>query len=241
MQVEVSNNTDGARWHSPAQMMVGAAFGLGSVLLMGAASADGTPSSLPAQPDTLLAPAVVVAAGADTLNPNVVDRLIAHSVRGTESGTAFHLEDGRIGSVAHALIDARSVTIGDDRSLVYSLDDEGVSVAPEHDLATFPDRSDRGGLRIATEYPVVGDKVAAAGFARDERLSIDLGTVVYRGPGSAYGISQPDIFVISSRVDAGWSGGPVVDAAGDVVAVIVGQEINSGVAIAVPIQYLPEL
>ena len=54
------------------QMLVGTAFGFLVVVMFGVASADETPSSqIPAMPAEL-APAVVVAAGADSINTNAV-------------------------------------------------------------------------------------------------------------------------------------------------------------------------
>jgi S1-C subfamily serine protease len=47
------------------------------------------------------------------------------------------------------------------------------------------------------------------------------------------------VYVIAATVEPGWSGGPVVDSNGDVIAVIVGLEQRTGVTLAVPIEYLP--
>ena len=222
--------------------MFGAAFGFATVVLIGAASADETPTSVPAQPDTSLAPAVVVAAGADTLDTNAVIRITAYSATKTQTGTAFWVDDGRVATVAHALVDARGIGLGepDDREL-FALDGPDAiesSIDSLHDVAAFIG-SGPSNLAVSFEPLAPGDSVALAGFARDERIEVITGHITSRGPGTDYGIARPDIYAISAEVTAGWSGGPVVNSEGEVVAVVIGLETTSGITIAVPIEYLP--
>ena len=114
------------------------------------------------------------------------------------------------------------------------------SISSEHDLAALIVPTELGSMPAATEPVAVGDSVAVGGFGRDGRLALMTGEVIYRGPGDAYGTERPDIYVLSAEIEAGWSGGPVVNPDGEVVAVIVGIERASGTAIAVPITYLPQ-
>lgn len=215
------------------QLLVGMAGGFLLVVMIGVASADGQPSSDPAMP-VELAPAVVVAAGADSVNTSAVARLSVETSSGVEQGTAFQLGDGRLATVAHALVDARSAQVdGVDVPL-----DNGL-ITRQHDLGSIAAVVLDGELSASDEPGVVGQLVALGGFGRDGRLEIINGEIISRTSGAGYGIGRPDVYVISATVETGWSGGPVVDSNGDVLAVIVGVETRSGVTLAVPIEYLP--
>ena len=215
------------------QMLVGTAFGFFVVVMFGVASADETPSSqIPAMPAEL-APAVVVAAGADSINTNAVGRLSAEAGGLVERGTAFQLDDGRIVTVAHALIDARVANAGD-----VAFDPGAATIIREHDLALFEGEFRPEGLAIAPLPVAVGDSVAIGGVPESGRVEVLTGTVISRTSGVSYGIGRPDVYVLSATVDQGWSGGPVVNSDGEVVAVVVGVELRSGVTLAVPIEYL---
>ncbi len=215
---------------------------------MGLASADETPSLNPDQPDVQLAPAVVVAAGADALDPRALTRLTAYTTHFVEHGTGFVLEDGSLVTVAHAVSDARGIGLGfGDNPLLIDLapQPERVSISRLHDLA----RIDLGDLDLSgvvaaraslgDHAPSVGSVVALGGVPVDGRLEVEVGTIIARTSGVNYGLGRPDVYVIDTPVDVGWSGGPVVDDRGDVVAVIVAVETVSGVTLAVPVEHLP--
>ena len=219
------------------QMLVGMASGFLLVVMIGVASADETPTSNPTLSDVELAPAVVVAAGADFVDLNAVSRLNSTVDGIAQNGTAFQLDDGRIASVAHALVDARRATIGEDRSA--SIDLESVSISRLHDLAAIAADELPAGLTVATTPGEVGQVVALAGIPPNGRIEVITGEVIARTPGVGYGIGRPDVYVIAATVEPGWSGGPVVDAQGKVIAIIVGVEQRTGVTLAVPIEYLP--
>ncbi len=214
-------------------MLVGMAFGFLVVVMIGAASADETPSSDPALP-VELASAVVVAADADSLDVNAVGSLAAESEGIVQRGTAFQLDDGRIGTVAHALIDARRAMID---GAAVPIDTSTIS--REHDVASLEGIVLVGSLATAAEASSVGDTVALGGIPASSRIEVVTGEIIDRTSGVGYGIGRPDVYVIAATVDRGWSGGPVVNSAGEVIAIIVGVETASGVTLAVPIEYLP--
>jgi S1-C subfamily serine protease len=108
-----------------------------------------------------------------------------------------------------------------------------------HDLSAVAGTFLGSSLSLAEDPAVIGQQVVLAGVPENERIETLSGTIIGRTSGVEYGIGRPDVFVISATVDQGWSGGPVVDSKGDVVAVIVGVEKRSGVTLAVPIEYLP--
>lgn len=215
-------------------MLIGCIFGFLVVVMIGAASADETDSqSSPALPVESVS-AVVVAAGADSLDTNALGRLSAETPTGIERGTAFQLDDGRVASVAHVLLDARAARADDQ-----VVDLESVTITRQHDLASIAGDVWDHAL-TASDVPVdVGTGVVMGGIPRDGRIAVVPATVIARTSGVDYGIGRPDVYVLSATADLGWSGGPVVNADGDVVAIIVGVETRTGVTLAVPIEYLP--
>lgn len=243
--VENTTNVVTADWRYRVRLLVGATVGFLTAIFVGVASADEPPTSAPVEPDVALAPAVVVSVGANAINTNAVTQITALSEVGTEYGTGVRLDDGRIGTVAHALVDARSVGIEGPLQTTYGslLGETGIDFAIDetHDLAAFRMESALETMPIASADVVVGDHVALAGFGRDERLVVVAGEVLYRGPGAAYGLARPDIIVVGASVQEGWSGGPVANTEGAIVGLIVGMERVSGVAVAVPVEHLPAL
>ena len=219
-------------------MLVGSVFGFLLVVMIGVASADDEISSNPAQPEIELAPAVVVAAGVDSINTNAVARLAASALLQVETGTAFQLEGERIATVTHALLDATEIEISSgSRFQVFG--PEAVTSSRLHDLSVVSGSFTSSALPVSETPVVIGDSVALSGIPESGRVEVITGEVVDRADGVAFGIGRPDVYVISAQVAPGWSGGPVVNAAGEVVAVIVATEQNTGVTLAVPIEYLP--
>lgn len=223
----------GASQRLKMQMLVGTAFGFLLVVMIGVASADETPSSDPALP-VELASAVVVAAGANSLDTTAVGPLSAETGGVVQRGTAFQLDDGRIGTVAHALIDARTAKVaGTD------LDVNTATISREHDVASIAGEVLPRALTPAQAPAQIGETVAIGGIPVNGRIEVITGEIIDRTSGRYYGIGRPDIYVISAEVDVGWSGGPVVNSAGEVIAIIVGVETKSGATLAVPIEHLP--
>ena len=236
--VEVTQYRHGAPSLLKMQMLVGSVFGFLFVVAIGVASADDTPTSNPALPEIELAPAVVVAAGVDSINTNAVTRLTATSELGSQVGTAFRLEDRRVATVTHTVLDATEVSLSGGETLI-SVDLDDVESSRLHDVSTIVDDTPGPSLPIATRPGVVGDSVALAGIPPSNRIEVVTGEIIDRTDGVAYGIGRPDVYVISAPVELGWSGGPVVNAFGEVIAIIVGTEQVTGVTLAVPIEHLP--
>ena len=219
-------------------MLVGSVFGFLVVVMIGVASADDIPTSEPAVPEVELVPAVVVAAGADSINTNSIARLAATSTRGVQNGTAFQLDDGRVATVTHAVLGASAIDVVNGAS-VQSIDLSSRTSSRLHDLTTISGDLFDSARSVASEPAVVGDSVALAGVPQSGRIQVVTGTVIDRTDGVAYGIGRPDVYVLDAPVEVGWSGGPVVNADGEVIAVIVASELVTGVTLAVPIEYLP--
>lgn len=220
------------------QMLVGSVFGFLLVVMIGVASADDEMSSEPALPEIELAPAVVVAAGADSINTTAIARLTASAELQAESGTAFQLDDDRIVTVTHALLDATEIVLSS-ASEFQLFDPDSVTSSRLHDLSVLPGSFTSAPLPVSETPVVIGEVVALSGIPESGRVEVVTGEIIDRADGVAFGIGRPDIYVISAQVAPGWSGGPVVNASGEVVAVIVATEQNTGVTLAVPIEHLP--
>ncbi len=213
------------------------------VVMVGAAFADENPSSNPhpvfaTGTEIELAPAVVVAAGVDSINTNAIARISASSISGTQNGTGFQLDDGRTATVTHALEGASEVLVihGTDVAMV---NPANINRSRLHDLSSIPGEVLDQSL-TASQYPAdIGQTVALAGIPESERIEVVTGQIIGREDGVAYGFGRPDVYVISAEVAPGWSGGPVVNGFGEVIAIIVGTEQLTGVTLAVPIEYLP--
>lgn len=221
------------------RLLFGSAFGFLLVMAIGVASADVVPTSNPATPEVEVASAAVVAAGADSIDLNAVARLTTYGPL-IQRGTAVQLDDGRIATVAHALIDARRASLDDGPLALVTSDDQPlVTTTRLHDLSSIIGTELPSSLPTSESPVAIGQVVALAGFPSDGRVTTTVGTIIGRTSGVDYGIGRPDVFVISATVEQGWSGGPVVDGNGEVIAIIVGLEQRSGVTLAVPIEYLP--
>ena len=236
--VEVTQRRPGATSLRRMQMLVGSVFGFLLVVMIGVASADDTPTSNPALPETELVPAVVVAAGADSINTNAVTRVTAVSALGTQVGTAFRLDDGRVATVTHAVLEADEIGLSGGETFL-PVDRADLVISRLHDLTTIVGTVEGPALQIAAEPATVGQSVALGGIPANGRIEAITGTIIDRAEGVAYGIGRPDVFAIDAEVAPGWSGGPVVNAAGEVVAIIIGTEQNTGITLAVPIEHLP--
>lgn len=241
--VEVCRQLPRRSMRLKVQMLTASACGFCVVVLIGVASADDTKLSSPAVPEVELAPAVVVAAGADSIDFEAMAPLTTYGPL-IQRGTVVQLDDGRIATVAHALIDARRASIGaaGEADPLALADEQGsglVTVSRLQDLVTIDAAPLPSSFSVSSTPAVVGQQVALAGFPADGRLTSTTGTIIARTSGVDYGVGRPDVYVISAKVAPGWSGGPVVDGNGELIAIIVGIEQRSGVTLAVPVEHLP--
>lgn len=81
---------------------------------------------------------------------------------------------------------------------------------------------------------IVGQSVTLAGHADgDGGIEIQPGIVSGRVPGDAYGYAV-DVLLIDAQTRGGYSGGPVLDNAGNVVAILSGFDRSTGLSLAIP-------
>ena len=152
----------------------------------------------------------------------------------------FQLDDGRMASVTHALDGASEVVV--ERGTSFEVVDTSTLKSSRlHDLTTIPGTRFAESLPVAESPAEIGQGVALAGIPESGRIEVVTGEIIGREDGVAFGVGRPDVYVISAEVSPGWSGGPVVNSEGEVIAVIVGREQVTGVTLAVPIEHLPDL
>lgn len=115
------------------------------------------------------------------------------------------------------------------------------AAVPGADLAAAPVEPPPGApaLRAADEPAGPGDLVLVAGHPRGTALDVRRGRVVTVSDGGTFG-QGADVVVIEADVEPGFSGGPVVDADGDVVAVLFAVEGRTGVGLAHPLRALAD-
>lgn len=88
-------------------------------------------------------------------------------------------------------------------------------------------------LVFANRTPLVGDAVVLAGHADGGAIEVREGTIANRVAGAAYGFDT-DVLLIEGATRGGYSGGPVLDLSGRVVAILSGFDRATGLTIAVP-------
>lgn len=87
----------------------------------------------------------------------------------------------------------------------------------------------------------VGDVLTASGHPGGGPLAAIDGTVVSLAAARDFGQAGDDLIVFTAGFPPGMSGGPVADAEGRLVAIVVGTEQGSGTGIAVPVREVRDL
>lgn len=80
---------------------------------------------------------------------------------------------------------------------------------------------------------VAGLSVTIAGHADGGGIEIQSGVISARVSGAAYGYSV-DVLLIDAPTRGGYSGGPVLDGAGNVIAILSGFDRTTGLSVAIP-------
>ncbi len=158
--------------------------------------------------------------------------------RGTGSG--FVLDDGLIVTNRHVVGEPRDVAITtwDGRSLAAQVD--GVGIARDADLAVIKVSGlDLPVATIRAEPAVMGEAVAAIGYPGGGGATITTGVVLGFTDGPILGEPVPAIR-FNAEVRPGNSGGPLIDADGQVIGVIFATAGPGGDGLAVPVDVLVE-
>jgi S1-C subfamily serine protease len=154
------------------------------------------------------------------------------------TGSGFVLDDGLIVTNRHVVGQPREMTIStwDGRSFDALV--EGIAL--DADLAVL--QIVGGDLPVATlrtTTVVVGEPVAVIGYPGGGAATITTGRVIGFSDGPVLDERVPAI-VVDAEVRQGNSGGPLIDAHGEVIGVIFALSRETGAGLAVPVDVLLE-
>ncbi len=152
------------------------------------------------------------------------------------TGSGFVLDDGLIVTNRHVVGQPREVAIStwDGRSFDARVD----GIAQDADLAVIRVRGlDLPRATVRTEPAVVGEPIAVIGYPGGGGATITTGRVLGYTDGPILGESVPAIRV-DAEVAPGNSGGPLIDAKGQVIGVIFALSGPRGDGLAVPVDVL---
>jgi S1-C subfamily serine protease len=154
------------------------------------------------------------------------------------TGSGFVLDDGLIVTNRHVVGQPREVTISTWDGRSFDAVVEGIAL--DADLAVI--KVIGAELPVATlrDDPVtVGEAIAVIGYPGGGPATITTGKVLGFTAGPMLGESAPAI-VVDAEVRQGNSGGPLIDANGEVVGVIFALSRETGDGLAVPVGVLLE-
>lgn len=104
------------------------------------------------------------------------------------------------------------------------------------DLAAAPAPAGMA-LALADTPAGVGDTVLVAGHADGGAIEVRQATVANRVPGAAFGFGS-DVLLVDVQTRGGYSGGPVLDRDGNVVAILSGFDRSTELSVAVPSDHI---
>jgi S1-C subfamily serine protease len=184
--------------------------------------------------------AVEVAAGPGAVE---VVRVFASGCGGRSIGSGVVLTGGRVLTARHVLDGADEATVvlanGERWDATYvAVDGAGRDSA----LLDVPGiRTDGSGAQVADRLPPPGSTVAVLGHPDGGATVTRQGALVGQLGSGPLSIDGGRVLTLDLIVDAGMSGGPVVDAEGRVLGVAIGADRATRTGIAVPIDALDDL
>lgn len=146
-----------------------------------------------------------------------------------QAGSGVTSAAGRTLTSGHVVEGASMARVDAGRRSVLAEPAVGVGL----DLAVLPAQGPAVQVRVAATDPVPGATVTVGGYPVGRPLRVAAGEVVDYVDGTARG-QGGRLVRIDAPVDAGMSGGPVVDGNGRLAGVLVAHEEVSGYALAVP-------
>lgn len=145
-------------------------------------------------------------------------------------GSGFLLRDGRIVTNNHVVAGAEWVEITDQKEQLLGTVPYAEVISTRSDLAILPAvETESSGLVLSDDGPDVGESVWAIGSPHGLHGSVSSGVV-----SAVRSVDGQEYVQISAPISSGSSGGPILDADGQVIGVVVhyvtdGQNLNFGV------------
>jgi S1-C subfamily serine protease len=235
--------------------MRGVALSLALTLALAASGCGFEAAAPPAEPPTTTVPALtpvspLVAQATEETVPTIARdsthraaeqltvRVRNVNCTGITLGSGFAIAPNVLVTNRHVLAGADKLTIdtwdgetiGVRTAKVGALEDLGLAVV------------DRRLPTLARFGPAAraGDSVTVVGYPLGGALTFSNGVVVDRVDGSAFGV-HGDVLRLTARVEHGNSGGPVLDAQGQVVGVVFAIQLATGFGLAIPNETLLQL
>jgi len=160
------------------------------------------------------------------------------SCLGIGVGSGFAIAPDVLVTNRHVLAGADTIEVSTWDGRTLSADAAEVGVLGDLGLAYV-----RGRLPQVGSYgapPKRGDEVTVVGYPGGEELTLAPGTVIDLPPGRRYGI-EGRVMRLTSHVEPGNSGGPVLDRRGKIAGVVWAYELNTGFGLAIPVDTLRRL
>lgn len=159
-------------------------------------------------------------------------RVAGRTCAGVVFGSGF-LVDGLVFTNRHVAGEEGELVVefGDERSPAPIL-----AAASTMDAAVADGESFIGqpvALEWAGGAATVGQPVVLSGHARGGATKLVVGSVHLKVDGASYGVGG-DVLLLEGVTDLGFSGGPVLDRNGDVIAMLQGFDVVTGLSLAIP-------
>jgi S1-C subfamily serine protease len=148
------------------------------------------------------------------------------------TGSGFFVDDVFLTN-RHVVEDASTVQLESASGI--ELEVESWGYTDDVDLAWIKVKADSPRLELASNDIVSGDLVANLGFPLGGKLTEERGRVVKLVDVQFPGYAEADLVGVTSLALPGNSGGPLLDRNGNVIGVVVAQDRNESLILAVPL------
>jgi len=148
------------------------------------------------------------------------------------TGSGFFVDDVFLTN-RHVVEDASTVLLESASGI--ELEVESWGYTEDVDLAWIKVEADSPRLELASKDVVSGDLVANLGFPLGGKLTEERGRVVKLVDIQFPGYAEADLVGVTSLALPGNSGGPLLDRNGNVIGVVVAQDRNESLILAVPL------
>jgi S1-C subfamily serine protease len=160
------------------------------------------------------------------------------SCEGVGTGSAFALSDHVLVTNRHVLAGADQLEVSTWNGKTLHVSTAKVGVLGDLGIATVDEKLPRAGRYGPAPKP--GDRITVVGYPLGGKLTLSPGTVIDRIDGGNFGV-EGTIARITANVQPGNSGGPVLNANGQIAAIVYAIEIATGFGLAIPVDTLRRL